>query len=67
MSTPVTAEEVMIASNVWHDESLCHITDAHPTETGGVFIQWTEFLCGREAYFSGSFTPTAYFGEETII
>lgn len=67
MSTPVTAAEVTPCSQIWHGESLCLITEKHDTETGGVFIGWTELLCGREAYFSGSFSPSAYFGEATFI
>lgn len=67
MSTPVTADEVMRGAEVWHDQSLCVITDKRPTEGGGVYIEWTENLCGRETLFGGSFAPGAYFGEETFI
>jgi hypothetical protein len=67
VSTPVTAEEVMTGANIWHDKALCTITDAHTGDGGAIVIAWTEELCGREAYFKGSFTPGAYFGEETIL
>lgn len=67
MSTPVTAAEVTQGSEVWHDQSLCRITEKHPTGTGGYFIGWTEHLCGREMYLSGSFSPGSYFGELTTL
>lgn len=67
MSTPVTAQQVAEQTWVMHDGHLCHVIEKHTTDTGSVFIEWTEALFGREAYFSGSFNPNAQFGEQTAI
>jgi hypothetical protein len=67
MSTAITASEVTRDSEVWHDNNLCHITKAHPSLNGGVFIEWTENLFGREVYCQGSFQASAYFGEKTAL
>lgn len=67
MSTPVTAEELVTGAHVWHDQNLCVITEKHSTGAGAVFVGWTENLCGQETFFSGSFSPDAYFGEKTFL
>jgi hypothetical protein len=67
MSTPVTAAEVVPESWIMHEEQLCHVTEKHDTDTGGVWLGWTELLRGQETYFHGTFMPNAYFGELTTI